>query len=110
MVTTRMAELIRKIWNPKNFKGHVSPHELLQAVILKSNKQFIIEKQSDPLQLMSWLLLNLEKEARLKLAAKSKSADIISQCFKGLVEVKSYQPLKGQVGYQANPLTEVKPF
>lgn len=31
ILVQRFAELIKKIWNPKNFKGHVSPHELLQV-------------------------------------------------------------------------------
>ena len=29
VLVVRFAELIKKMWNPKNFKGHVSPHELL---------------------------------------------------------------------------------
>ena len=29
LLLVRFTELVRKIWNPKNFKGHVSPHELL---------------------------------------------------------------------------------
>lgn len=30
-------ELIRKMWNPRNFKGHVSPHELLQVTLCIHN-------------------------------------------------------------------------
>jgi glycosyltransferase involved in cell wall biosynthesis len=29
-----------KIWNPKNFKGHVAPHEFMEAVSLASNMRF----------------------------------------------------------------------
>lgn len=29
LLVMRFAELVKKVWNPKNFKGHVSPHELL---------------------------------------------------------------------------------
>ena len=32
-LVTRFGELIRKLWNPKNFKAHVSPHEMLQVNI-----------------------------------------------------------------------------
>lgn len=32
----RFGELIRKIWNPRNFKAHVSPHEMLQVNIAGS--------------------------------------------------------------------------
>ncbi|KAK5239666.1 Ubiquitin carboxyl-terminal hydrolase 10, partial [Exophiala xenobiotica] len=30
----RFSTLVRKIWNPKAFKSHVSPHELLQEIAL----------------------------------------------------------------------------
>jgi U4/U6.U5 tri-snRNP-associated protein 2 len=33
----RFSILIRKIWNPRAFKSHVSPHELLQEISLRSN-------------------------------------------------------------------------
>ena len=59
LLTKRFAELIRKIWNPKSFKGHVSPHELLQAISLKSDKKFSIVEQKDPLQLLAWYFLSL---------------------------------------------------
>ncbi|KAA3670385.1 U4/U6.U5 tri-snRNP-associated protein 2, partial [Paragonimus westermani] len=30
LLVQRFGELIRKLWNPRNFKTHVSPHEFLQ--------------------------------------------------------------------------------
>jgi U4/U6.U5 tri-snRNP-associated protein 2 len=50
----RFAELVKKIWNPKNFKGHVSPHEVLQAMSNASNKRFRVGEQKDPIQLLTW--------------------------------------------------------
>ena len=44
----RFGELIRKLWNVKNFKAHVSPHEMLQAVVLCSKKKFQITEQVPP--------------------------------------------------------------
>ena len=44
-LVTRFGELIRKLWNPRNFKAHVSPHEMLQAVVRCSRKSFQITKQ-----------------------------------------------------------------
>jgi U4/U6.U5 tri-snRNP-associated protein 2 len=41
----RFGELLRKLWNPRAFKTHVSPHEFLQAVVLCSEKRFQITKQ-----------------------------------------------------------------
>ena len=29
LLVLKFAELVKKIWNPKNFKGHASPHEVL---------------------------------------------------------------------------------
>lgn len=36
---------MRKLWNPRNFKAHVSPHEMLQAVVLWSKKKFQFTEQ-----------------------------------------------------------------
>ncbi|KAM7209133.1 hypothetical protein V8F20_000471 [Naviculisporaceae sp. PSN 640] len=55
----RTSILFRKIWNPRAFKAHVSPHELLQEISLKSNKRFTPTTQSDPVDFLSWFLNNL---------------------------------------------------
>ncbi|PHH91899.1 hypothetical protein CDD83_9842 [Cordyceps sp. RAO-2017] len=55
----RCSILFRKIWNPRAFKAHVSPHELLQEVSLRSNKRFTLTAQSDPVDFLSWFLNNL---------------------------------------------------
>ena len=57
----RFGELIRKLWNPRNFKAHVSPHEMLQAVVIGSDKKFTITQQSDAIQFISWFLNSLDK-------------------------------------------------
>ena len=45
LLVQRFGELLRKLWNPRNFKAHVSPHEMLQAVVLLSKKRFQITQQ-----------------------------------------------------------------
>lgn len=55
----RTSILFRKIWNPRAFKAHVSPHELLQEISLRSNKRFTLTAQSDPVEFLSWFLNNL---------------------------------------------------
>ena len=45
ILVQRFGELIRKLWNSRNFKAHVSPHEMLQAVVRCSNKKFQITEQ-----------------------------------------------------------------
>lgn len=47
LLVQRFGELMRKLWNPRNFKAHVSPHEMLQAVVLCSKKNFQITKQGE---------------------------------------------------------------
>ncbi|XP_057830465.2 uncharacterized protein LOC131041409 isoform X2 [Cryptomeria japonica] len=89
----RFGELTRKIWHARNFKGQVSPHEFLQAVMVASKKRFRIGVQSDPVEFMSWLLNTLHSD--LGGTKKSKSS-IIYKCFQGELEVvKEIQNKKG---------------
>jgi U4/U6.U5 tri-snRNP-associated protein 2 len=55
----RFSTLVRKIWNPKAFKSHVSPHELLQEIALRSSQRFTLTHQSDPVEFLTWFLNNL---------------------------------------------------
>ncbi|KAI7690153.1 hypothetical protein SSS_03914 [Sarcoptes scabiei] len=80
LLLQRFAELLRKLWNPKNFKAHVSPHEMLQAVVLSSKKRFQITKQGDPIEFLSWLL-NAVNLALRKI--KKDEASIIYKTFRG---------------------------
>lgn len=41
LLVQRFGELMRKLWNPRNFKAHVSPHDMLQAVVLLQNNRNI---------------------------------------------------------------------
>lgn len=79
----RFGELTRKIWHARNFKGQVSPHEFLQAVMKASKKRFKIGSQSDPVEFMSWLLNKLHE----KLKSSKKKHSIIHECFQGELEV-----------------------
>uniref|UniRef100_A0A0G4H6B8 USP domain-containing protein n=1 Tax=Chromera velia CCMP2878 TaxID=1169474 RepID=A0A0G4H6B8_9ALVE len=83
-VLLSLSELSRKIFNPKNFKGIVSPHEFLQAVGIASKKQFRIGEQRDPLALLSWLLARLHQ--RLK---RDDGASVVHDALQGLVRVRS---------------------
>eukprot|EP00252_Welwitschia_mirabilis_P002573 TRINITY_DN12523_c0_g1_i1.p1 TRINITY_DN12523_c0_g1~~TRINITY_DN12523_c0_g1_i1.p1 ORF type:complete len:544 (-),score=111.36 TRINITY_DN12523_c0_g1_i1:65-1696(-) len=80
----RFGELTRKIWHPRNFKGQVSPHEFLQAVMVASKKRFRIGVQSDPVEFMSWLLNTLHSDLG---GTKAANSSIIYKCFQGELEV-----------------------
>ncbi|KAK1338209.1 hypothetical protein QTO34_001323 [Cnephaeus nilssonii] len=56
LLVQRFGELMRKLWNPRNFKVHVSRHEVLPAVVLCSKKTFQITKQGDGVDCLSWFL------------------------------------------------------
>ncbi|RKF73166.1 putative mRNA-splicing protein ubp10 [Golovinomyces cichoracearum] len=83
----RVSILIRKIWNPRAFKSHVSPHELLQEISLKSNKRFTLTKQSDPVDFLSWFLNNLH--IALGGSKKKPGSSIIQKIFQGNLKVES---------------------
>ncbi|KAF5804071.1 putative ubiquitinyl hydrolase 1 [Helianthus annuus] len=80
----RFGELTRKIWHARNFKGQVSPHEFLQAVMKASKKRFRIGAQSDPVEFMSWLLNTLHTDLK---SSRTKTSSIIHRCFQGELEV-----------------------
>ncbi|KAM7525136.1 hypothetical protein LguiA_015038 [Lonicera macranthoides] len=83
LLVHRFGELTRRIWHPRNFKGQVSPHEFLRAVMQASEKRFQIGVQSDPVKFMSWLLDTLHKDLR----TSKRSSSIINQWFQGELEV-----------------------
>lgn len=85
----RLSILIRKIWNPKAFKSHVSPHELLQEISLKSGKRFTLTAQSDPAEFLSWFLNNLHLALG---GSKTKpGSSMIQQVFQGKLKVESQE-------------------
>lgn len=90
----RFGELIRKLWNPRHFKAHVSPHEMLQAVVLVSKKQFQITKQGDAVAFLSWLLNALH--LALGGTKKSKSS-IIYRTFRGEMRIHTKKLLPNDV-------------
>ncbi|KAL2887822.1 putative mRNA-splicing protein ubp10 [Ceratocystis lukuohia] len=83
----RYSLLVRKIWNPRAFKAHVSPHELLQEIALRSNKRFTQTTQADPVEFMSWFLNNLHLGLG---GSKTKpGSSVVQQAFQGRVKVES---------------------
>ncbi|KAK2163189.1 hypothetical protein LSH36_84g08049 [Paralvinella palmiformis] len=86
LLVQRFGELIRKLWNPRNFKAHVSPHEMLQAVVLCSKKRFQITEQGDCVEFLSWFLNAMHLSLN---GTKKLSSSIISKTFRGKMKVYS---------------------
>lgn len=83
----RFSILIRKMWNSKAFKSHVSPHELLQEISSRSNKRFNLTEQADPVEFMSWVLNNLHLALG---GSKTKPhSSLIQKIFQGTLRVES---------------------
>lgn len=85
----RFSTLVRKLWNNRAFKSHVSPHELLQQVSRQSQKRFDLLHQSDPVEFLSWFLNNLHLALG---GSKSKpGSSIIQKVFQGQLRVESQE-------------------
>ncbi|KAI1840268.1 hypothetical protein JX265_013614 [Neoarthrinium moseri] len=83
----RCSILFRKIWNPRAFKNHVSPHELLQEISLRSNKRYTLTAQSDPVEFLSWFLNNLHLGLG---GSKTKpGSSIVQRIFQGKLKAES---------------------
>lgn len=84
LLSKRFGELIRKLWNPKAFKAHVSPHEMLQAIVLCSNKKFQITKQGDAAEFLNFFLNTLHMALN---GTQKTSSSIIYRIFRGRMRV-----------------------
>ncbi|EME39672.1 hypothetical protein DOTSEDRAFT_75352 [Dothistroma septosporum NZE10] len=83
----RFSVMVRKIWNPKSFKSHVSPHELIQEIALRSNKKFLLTEQADPVDFLSWFLNNLHLALG---GSKTKPrSSLVQKIFQGSLRVES---------------------
>lgn len=85
----RSSTLIRKLWNPRAFRSHVSPHELLQEITLRSSKRFTLTTQSDPVDFLSWFLNTLHLSLGGSKSTSKSSSSIIHRTFRGLLRMES---------------------
>ncbi|KAL3919505.1 MAG: hypothetical protein SGPRY_005605 [Prymnesium sp.] len=84
----RKVPLLGWVWSPHNFKGQVSPHELLQAIMHASGNRFKIGQQADPMDLMAWLLNALHTALG---GTKKQGSSIIHKTFQGTVKVITHK-------------------
>jgi U4/U6.U5 tri-snRNP-associated protein 2 len=83
----RFSILVRKLWNARAFKSHVSPHELLQEIAMRSNKKYSLTQQSDPAEFLGWFLNNLHLALG---GSKTKpQSSLIQKIFQGTMRVES---------------------
>ncbi|OAX84455.1 hypothetical protein ACJ72_01179 [Emergomyces africanus] len=85
----RFGILVRKLWNPRAFKSHVSPHELLQEVALRSSKRFTLTQQSDPVDFLSWFLNNLHLTLGGSKKPSATPTSVVHSAFQGHLRIES---------------------
>jgi U4/U6.U5 tri-snRNP-associated protein 2 len=91
LLVQRFGEFVRKCWNPRSFKAHASPHEVLQAIALSSNKRFRIGQFNDPVDFLPWLLNQLHRDLG---GTKRANSSIIFKCFQGSAIVHTQKPVR----------------
>ncbi|KAH8428700.1 ubiquitin carboxyl-terminal hydrolase family protein [Aspergillus melleus] len=85
----RFSTLVRKLWNPKAFRSHVSPHELLQEIAIRSSKRFTLTQQSDPVDFLSWFLNNLHLALGGSKKPSKNPTSVIQAAFQGHLKIES---------------------
>lgn len=98
----KVTELIKKMFNPKNFKDHVNPHEVMQSVVNVSNSMFKIVDRSDPIIFLSWILNYMSKAIKrlnnnLNIKEKNENEEtdhIIKENLEGEVLVEVFTEVK----------------
>ena len=98
ILVQRFGELMRKLWNPKHFKAHVSPHEMLQSVVLVSKKKFEITKQGDAVDFLNFLINTLHMALG---GTKKRSSGIITKTFQGGMRMHTKKILPTEITDEA---------
>ena len=80
----RLGEILRKMWNPRQYRGQVSPHELMVAVAKTSQGRFVAQRAADPAEFLTWLLNQIHVDLT---GGKRKKKSVVSEAFQGEMEV-----------------------
>jgi len=108
MLPQRFGELIRKLWNPKAFKAHVSPHEMLQAIVICSDKKFQIIRQGDANEFMTFFLNTLHMALN---GTTKTSSSIIYRIFRGRMRTFTKKVLPADASEESKrTLSETEEF
>ncbi|KAJ1859818.1 U4 U6.U5 tri-snRNP-associated protein, partial [Coemansia sp. RSA 486] len=86
----RLAGLLRRMWHPKLFKAHISPHELVQEILTRSKRRFGLDLPGDAFDLLTWLLNTLHIDLG---GSKKRNSSIVYRAFQGEILVTT-QPIE----------------
>ncbi|KAJ2377874.1 U4 U6.U5 tri-snRNP-associated protein [Coemansia sp. RSA 2607] len=86
----RLCGLVRKIWHPRLFKAHVSPHELVQEVDVRSKRKFRFDIPGDAFDFFTWLLNTLHIDLG---GTRKRNSSVVYRTFQGEIQITA-QPLQ----------------
>ncbi|KAJ2462933.1 U4 U6.U5 tri-snRNP-associated protein [Coemansia sp. RSA 2337] len=84
----RMAGLVRRMWHPKLFKSHISPHELHQEIVNRSKRHFKLDSSGDAFELLTWLLNTLHMDLG---GSRKSDSSVVYKAFRGELSVATQQ-------------------
>jgi len=87
----RFGEVVRKVWSGGRFRVALDPQDLVQEVVLLSKGKFVIGRQGNASEFMTWLV-NMLHRGILNLMDKKtrkKKKTVITEVFQGTVVVRS---------------------
>lgn len=106
LLSEKLAMLMKKMWNNRNFKGVVSPHEFIQALAEASQKKFRMGKPEDPMALLLWIINHLELELK-----QNKVKGKLLSLFRGKLKTSFFKAREKSEGYDELPSkVEEMPF
>ncbi len=98
----RLAQLARRVWNPRLFKKQASPHEFLQEVVKRSEGKFTLVTQGDPVAFLGWLLNTLHRDLG---GTKKSNSSVIYTSFQGEVKIQTQEVLVNKAA--ARPVFDI---
>ncbi len=107
-LVVRVGQCMRRLWSQHNFKGGVSPQELINVIGSASKKRFLLsatgnEGTTECMDFLNWFLVELHKNFVPLRAAPFTGPDmtkqsIITKCFQGMIEVTEQRRKAGGKG------------
>lgn len=93
----QLAQILRRIWNPRAFKTFVGPYKLINALAQTSRNRFVVGKRPRCLFLLQWLLNHMHKyvvkstgkslpKGTQTTSNKASPKSIILECFQGAIQ------------------------
>ncbi|KAJ2780239.1 U4 U6.U5 tri-snRNP-associated protein, partial [Coemansia interrupta] len=86
----RLCGLVRKIWHPRLFKAHVSPHELVQEIGVRSKRRFRFDIPGDAFDFLTWLLNTVHIDLG---GTRKRNSSVVYRTFQGELQITA-QPLE----------------